>query len=181
MASRLRNKHGLTKTPETRKCYEAWLDIKRKCYDVNSREYVRYGAKGREMQSSWLDDPTAFTNYMLALPDFSLEMTIDRSDNTKGYEEGNLRWATPQQQARNRGIYSTNNSGYQGVVIRRVRKATFISACWFDLETRKAKSKTFAVNKFGLLPAFKMACEYRDYMMQVLNTLGAGYSDNHEK
>ena len=170
--------HGLTKGADTTKVYNAWLDIKRKCYDSQSREYCRYGAKGRGLQDIWIDDPSAFSAYVLSLPSFSSEMTLDRIDNEKGYEAGNLRWATPQQQARNRCKYRINTSGYNGVVWRSTpRGATFATAFWFV--EGKAKSKTFAVNKFGLLPAFALACSYREKMITQLNTQGAGYSDKH--
>lgn len=43
-----------------------------------------------------------FVRYLVALPGFSLSKTIDRIDNTKGYEPGNLRWATLREQSFNR-------------------------------------------------------------------------------
>lgn len=173
--------HGLTRQKDTRKCYEAWLDIKRKCYNPSSKEFCRYGAKGRKLEACWLNDPVAFVNYVLSLPNFSQEMTLDRVDNTQGYEEGNLRWTSSKQQARNRSMYKINTSGFQGVKFRKVRKATFATAIWHDLVTGKAKSKTFAVNRYGLLPAFAMACSYREKMIAELNKQGAGYTPWHGK
>lgn len=42
-----------------------------------------------------------FIRYILELPNFALSLTIDRIDNNRGYERGNLRWATNGQQMRN--------------------------------------------------------------------------------
>jgi hypothetical protein len=39
---------------------------------------------------------------MLNLPNTSVERSIGRIDNDKGYEPGNLRWETPREQAGNK-------------------------------------------------------------------------------
>ncbi len=181
MKRKQREYHGLTRRPDTKKCYEAWIDIRRKCYDKDAREYCRYGAKGRSLSDEWLENPTSFVEYVISLPNFDMSLTLDRVDNTKGYERGNLRWATHKEQARNRGITNRNTSGFQGVRFRLVDGSTYATASWFCIYDGKANSKTFAVSKFGLLPAFKLACEYRIKMIEQLNSLGAGYSENHGK
>lgn len=172
--------HGLTTTSEGTKIYNAWLDIKRKCYDTEAREYCRYGAKGRTLADVWLTNPVAFVDYMLSLPNFSMGMTIDRIDNELGYLQGNLRWATYKQQAHNRGKVSTNVSGYNGVAFRVVTSNTYATAQWRTFEN-KVGNKAFSVNKLGLLPAFAKACAYRDAMIVQLNEQGAFYSDKHGK
>lgn len=40
--------------------------------------------------------------YLLSLPGYCLDKQIDRIDNDAGYIEGNLRWATKEEQARNK-------------------------------------------------------------------------------
>jgi len=174
-------KHGLTTKPDTRKCYEAWLDIKRKCYDESAREFSRYGANGRSISEEWSNDPISFVDYVISLPNFEMSRSLDRIENKDGYTRGNLRWATAKEQARNRGMSVRNTSGVQGVAFRKVGNSTFATAVWFDLDDGKARSKTFAVSKFGLLPAFKLAYEYRHKMLGELNKLGAGYAQNHGK
>lgn len=177
--SQIRTTHGLTKKKDTKKAYEAWIDIKRKCYDPNSTEFCRYGAKGRYLQDSWLEDPVGFVNYVLSLPNFELSKSIDRVDNTKSYVHGNLRWATPKMQARNKGKSLRNTSGVEGVMIRIVDGSTFTTAFWRDLVTTKSKSKNFSVKKHGLLPAFSLAVNFRRNKIKELNAQGAGYSETH--
>jgi hypothetical protein len=53
------------------------------------------------MAEEFRDSPLAFAEYLKSLPDASPHKTIDRIDPDKGYERGNLRWATRLQQSRN--------------------------------------------------------------------------------
>ena len=43
------------------------------------------------------------------------------------------------------------------------------------------KKKSFSVKNFGLLPAFAMACKFREDKIRELNEQGYGYSENHGK
>lgn len=106
--SSLRNtKHGLHGTP----AYKTWASVKRRCYEKQNASYKDYGAKGIRMHAGWINDPEAFIKYIGQPP--SDDHTLDRIDNAKGYEPGNIRWATPLEQASNK----TNNRWviYQGV------------------------------------------------------------------
>jgi hypothetical protein len=58
--------------------------------------------KDVEIFEQWKVDKMSFTKYLLSLPGYSKTKTIDRIDGTKGYIPGNLRWATPKEQAFNR-------------------------------------------------------------------------------
>lgn len=86
--------HGLTGTPE----HQAWLGMRHRCYSKNGRGYRYYGARGIEICDRWRNDPSAFAKDMGPRPPGT---SIDRIDNNKGYEPGNCRWATDEQQARN--------------------------------------------------------------------------------
>lgn len=62
------------------------------------------------MDDEWAADPVAFVRDV-GQP-LSPNHTLDRIDNAKGYHPGNVRWATPLEQANNK----TNNRvvTYQG-------------------------------------------------------------------
>ncbi len=77
-------------------------------------------------------------------------------------------------------VKSNNTSGLVGISYESDDKGNTRVIASFSL-AGKAKNKKFSVNKHGLLPAFKMACEYRKKMMEELNTQGAGYTENHGK
>lgn len=98
MKCRLPNKktHGMTGT----KVYRAWNAIKNRCYNKNTAEYKDYGARGISVFEGWVSDFSAFYNHVGDPP--SAKHSLDRIDGTKGYEPGNVRWATKSEQAINR-------------------------------------------------------------------------------
>lgn len=169
--------HGLTSDPKTKKIYNAWCDIKRKCYKDKSRA-ESYKRKGIKMQDSWKDDSVAFVNYVVNLDNFDMTKSLDRINTNGNYEEGNLRWATAKEQSHNRSMQSNNTSGVTGVKFRKVRSNTYATAIVRDLQG-KQYSKDFSVLKFGLLPAFKMAVDWRIAEIKKLNEQGAGYTLEH--
>lgn len=88
--------HGLSNTL----AYKTWCSVKRRCLDPNCAAYQQYGARGIGMYAAWIDDPAAFIAYVGEAP--SRDYTLDRIDNSRGYEPGNIRWATRMAQANNK-------------------------------------------------------------------------------
>ena len=98
------------------KLYKTWVGEKTRCYDQNYKYFYRYGGRGIIVSEEfktfkvWLD-------YVEALPNYGEDgYTIDRIDNDKNYERGNLRWASKSVQTRNTvRLQKRNKSGYRGV------------------------------------------------------------------
>lgn len=61
------------------------------------------------MYDRWMKDYTAYRDYVDQTlgPRPSPDHTIDRVDNDKGYEPGNIRWATEAEQLANRRTYGS--------------------------------------------------------------------------
>lgn len=161
------------------KPYNSWIHIKRRCFDPTNVCYKNYGAKGRTMDVEFKEDFLAFYKEVGEPPDNSKDWTIDRIDNTKGYEKGNLRWASKEQQARNKGKSKNNSSGATGVCWTYSNGFTYAQVSW--VEEGRAKKKKFSVIKFGLIPSFAKAIEYRVQKIKELNDLGYGYTKDHGK
>ena len=176
--------HGFKKSHKT---YKSWCKIKERCLNPNDNSYHGYGAKWITISEKFKDNFLAFYAEVGEPPINTSDWSIDRIDNTRGYEPGNLRWANSETQARNKGKSSVNTSGVNGVQFydHQGRNGTswlYVVATWYSLGTNgKAQNKKFSVKKHGLLPAFKMACEYRLKMIEELNAQGAGYTENHGK
>ena len=164
--------HGWTGTREQK----AWKRIKQRCLNKNSAEYPTYSKIG--ISDSFASDFMNFLKDIGEIPkDFVGRVSVDRIDNTKGYIEGNVRWANDEQQARNKGKYSNNLSGVNGVY--RHSNGYWV-ACWYE-SAGKQKSRYFSVKRYGDELAFFAACELRDVMIERLNLASAGYTENHGK
>lgn len=104
-------KHGAAtrrdKTPE----YKVWEGMKKRCYQVNCKSYPNYGGRGIIMSEEWRHSFEAFLRDMGTKPKGTL--TIERIDNSKGYNKTNCVWAdTPTQ---NRNTRRTNLVTIDGV------------------------------------------------------------------
>jgi len=88
-------KHGRRYTRE----YASWSAMKARCLDPNNKDYPRWGGRGVKLCTEWAESFEAFFDYVGPRP---AGTTLDRIDNNRGYEPGNVRWATNAQQAVNR-------------------------------------------------------------------------------
>lgn len=88
-------KHGCKATS----IWKAWWNAKQRCTNPNSPDWDNYGGRGITMAPEWVESFAAFMEHIGPKPDGAL--TLDRIDNDRGYEPGNVRWATRKDQAHN--------------------------------------------------------------------------------
>lgn len=89
-------KYGLGTTPES----QVWRDMRKRCLNPRDPNYPNYGGRGIKIAPEWEDDFLKFLGDVGYRPD--PKETLDRIDNSKGYEPGNVRWVSMKVQQRNK-------------------------------------------------------------------------------
>lgn len=90
--AQLTTKHGRSHDP----IYQIFHAAKQRCENPNDARFADYGGRGIEFRFATFQE---FCDVMGARPE---GFTLDRRNNDGHYEPGNVRWATPQEQADNR-------------------------------------------------------------------------------
>jgi hypothetical protein len=99
-ASQSNVKHGLARKNNLHPLYRRWLSMWYRCTKPNNRSFPDYGGRGISVCERWKD----FTAFLADMGDPPTPAhTLDRFPDKDGnYEPGNVRWATPKEQAQNR-------------------------------------------------------------------------------
>lgn len=137
--------------------YSRWLSITQRCTNPNHVSYKNYGAKGIQLAPD-LKSFDDFKDYMMSLPNYDPEnLSIDRIETSKGYEKGNLRWATQSVQLANQTHSGKGSNAYTGVNwskthqrwVARVNfegKTLFSKVCLTQEDAMKARNEFIVVN-----------------------------------
>lgn len=89
--------------------YVSWQNMRTRCLNPNDPTYPRYGGVGVTVCKRW----GRFENFLADMGERPVGMTLDRRNGGRGYSKSNCRWATTQEQARNRrtSIVIAHSSG----------------------------------------------------------------------
>ena len=88
--------HGMSGTPE----YQAWIDIKHRCFNPNHKRYSDYGGRGISMCDRWKNSFEDFLADMGSRP--TAKHSLDRIDNNADYSPKNCKWSTKAEQDNNK-------------------------------------------------------------------------------
>lgn len=91
----VREFHGRVGTPE----YNSWRGMVERCESPNHHQYADYGGRGITVYDRWRKSFMAFYEDMGSRPK---GYTIERKDNSKGYEPGNCEWVSRSANCRNK-------------------------------------------------------------------------------
>lgn len=87
--------HGLSKT----KTYQAWADMKTRCYNSKRVQFAFYGGRGISVCDRWKN---SFENFLADMGEKPHGHSLDRIDTDGNYTKENCRWATQIEQCNNR-------------------------------------------------------------------------------
>lgn len=91
--------HGMKHHP----LYGTWIAMVNRCTSPTNPGYPNYGGRGITVDAAWVSDPRPFIAWVETnLGARPAGHSLDRIDNERGYEPGNLRWADGSTQNTNR-------------------------------------------------------------------------------
>ena len=92
-------KHGKARS----KPHIVWKGMIQRCFNPKHTGFENWGGRGVTVCDEWKNDFQVFYDYVSQLPHFGEKgYSLDRINNDGNYEPGNVRWATPKEQANNR-------------------------------------------------------------------------------
>lgn len=96
-----------------------WALMMDRCHNTASKDYPNWGGRGISVFAPWHDVAVFIADVEAAIgpkPDGRHESgrpvyTLDRIDNSRNYEPGNIRWATGCEQVHNRRVLKLSRLG----------------------------------------------------------------------
>jgi hypothetical protein len=92
-------KHGFSRVGKRIPEYKVWCGIIQRCTNQNYPKWKDYGGRGITICERWRDFPNFYKDIG---PRPTPKHTVERINNEKGYEPGNVEWATKLVQGNNK-------------------------------------------------------------------------------
>lgn len=103
------NNHNFKHGGKGTRIYNIWKDMRKRCNNPNSANYKNYGGRGITVCNEW-DDFLNFKDWSYN-NGYSDLLSLDRIDNSSGYNPNNCRWAdrfTQNNNTRKNKLYHVN-------------------------------------------------------------------------
>lgn len=129
------NEHGEGPRGRCTAEYRAWSSMISRCERPATRSYPYYGGRGIHVCTEWRRSYVAFLRDVGRRP--SAQHSLDRIDCNGHYEPGNVRWATAQEQRRNRRDFKTYVVDGQALTVGELalRAGVKLSTMWARLKS----------------------------------------------
>lgn len=83
--------------------YRAWKDMKARCYAPSQQDRGNYKVNNIQVCEEWKN---SFETFYLDMGKCPIGYTLERIDNDKGYSKDNCKWASWNEQQKNRGSFN---------------------------------------------------------------------------
>ena len=103
----LQTTHGQHRSPE----YKSWKGMIQRCTNPKDASFSYYVGRGSGVCDRWRD----FRNFYEDMGERPKGLTIERTNNCKGYSPDNCCWATRTEQQHNTRLQTNNTSGVTGI------------------------------------------------------------------
>ena len=91
-------RHGYSPRRKPSPIYNAWKNLRARCFRKNHPEFRYYGGRGIFCCASW---SISFEIFLANVGQgWRPGLTLGRINNSDGYHRGNVRWMTPEEQQR---------------------------------------------------------------------------------
>ena len=98
--------HGEAGTDSRSAEWMTWKKVLERCEYPGTKNYADYGGRGIRVCPEWINGVDGLSGFELFLLEVGRRPTpqhqIDRIDNSRGYEPGNVKWSTRYEQTRNK-------------------------------------------------------------------------------
>lgn len=124
--------HRMSDTP----IYRNWVAMIARCHDPDHTNYKNYGGRGIRVCPEWHD----FARFYEDVGRFKPRgLSLDRIDNDRGYEPGNVRWATQQQQTWNTRRNVFVRVGAEVLVLSEAARRAGLDPSWYRKKLLQGK------------------------------------------
>lgn len=134
----------MSKLPE----YRVWKAMKTRCTNPNAINFKDYGGRGVTISPLWMDNFPAFLMAVGMRP--SEKHRLERQDNNRGYEPGNVIWATQEAQNFNKRRHRLVKLGKMDLPLALAAKVVGLTKGALKQRLKRGMSEEEALNPQNL-------------------------------